>query len=89
MVNYQKNWASLGFDESDWAETGSDRLIDAMFAWGPEDTIRERIRQHLNAGADHVCIQPVAPSGDLTRAIWPCWRRWLPPTAVHTPDALH
>jgi probable F420-dependent oxidoreductase len=64
LENYQKNWASLGFDESDWAGSGSDRLIDAMFAWGPEDTIRERIRQHLDAGADQVCIQPIAPSGD-------------------------
>jgi probable F420-dependent oxidoreductase len=64
LTNYQKNWANLGFDESDWSGTGSDRLIDAMFAWGTEDAIRERIRQHLDAGADQVCIQPVAPSGD-------------------------
>jgi probable F420-dependent oxidoreductase len=64
LENYQKNWASLGFDESDWAGSGSDRLIDAMFAWGPEEAIRERIRQHLDAGADQVCVQPVAPTGD-------------------------
>ena len=67
MVNYQKNWASLGFDESDWSGTGSDRLIDAMFAWGSEDAIRERIREHLDAGADQLCIQPVAASGDHAR----------------------
>jgi hypothetical protein len=35
-----------------------------MFAWGPEEAIRERIRQHLDAGADQVCVQPVAPTGD-------------------------
>jgi probable F420-dependent oxidoreductase len=64
LVNYQKSWARLGFGESDWSGTGSDRLIDAMFAWGPEEAIRDRIRQHLDAGADQVCIQPVAPSGE-------------------------
>lgn len=64
LENYQKNWASLGFHESDWAGTGSDRLIDAMFAWGSEEAIRDRLQQHLDAGADHVCIQPVAPSGE-------------------------
>lgn len=67
LANYQANWARLGFDESDWSGTGSDRLIDAMFAWGPEDAIRERIRQHLDAGADQVCIQPVAPNGEHTQ----------------------
>jgi probable F420-dependent oxidoreductase len=64
LENYQKNWASLGFDESDWAGNGSDRLIDAMFAWGSEEAIRDRLQQHLDAGADQVCIQPVAPSGE-------------------------
>jgi len=64
LVNYQMNWKRLGFDERDWSGRGSDRLIDSMFAWGTEDTIRERIQQHIDAGADQVCIQPIAPSGD-------------------------
>lgn len=63
LENYQRNWATIGFGESDWAGDGSDRLIDAMFAWGNEDAIRGRVREHLDAGADQVCIQPVAPSG--------------------------
>lgn len=64
LGNYQKNWASLGFDESDWAGGGSDRLIDAMFAWRSEDAIRNRLQQHFDGGSDQVCIQPVAPSGE-------------------------
>ena len=64
LANYQASWARLGFGESDWSGAGSDRLMDAMFAWGSEDAIRERIQQHLDAGADQVCIQPIAPSGE-------------------------
>jgi len=59
--NYRANWRRLGFDDSDWANSqASDRLIDAMYAWGTEDTIRTRLQQHWDAGADHVCIQAVA-----------------------------
>jgi probable F420-dependent oxidoreductase len=55
--NYRNSMLRLGFDESDLANGGSDRLGDAVVAWGDESAIRERVRAHLNAGADHVCVQ--------------------------------
>ncbi len=57
LPNYYNNWARLGFAETDWADGGSDRLIDAIIAWGDDDAIAARVRQHWDAGADHVCIQ--------------------------------
>jgi len=42
---------------------GSDRFIDAMVAWGEDGAIRARIEEHWAAGADHVCIQTIAPEG--------------------------
>jgi probable F420-dependent oxidoreductase len=54
----------LGFSEEDFQDGGSDRLVDALVAWGDEDSIRERVREHLEAGATHVCIQPVPVTQD-------------------------
>ena len=39
---------------------GSDRLVDAIVAWGDEDVVRSRVEQHLAAGADHVCVQAIS-----------------------------
>jgi probable F420-dependent oxidoreductase len=61
---YRSNMLRLGFDESDLEDGGSDRLRDAVVAWGDEDVIRARVQAHLEAGADHVCIQTL-PSGEL------------------------
>jgi hypothetical protein len=47
---------------------GSDRLIDSIVAWGDEDAIRARIRAHWDAGADHVCIQPLRREGMVLSA---------------------
>jgi probable F420-dependent oxidoreductase len=58
-VNYVENMRSLGFEDADCAGGGSDRLIDAIVAWGDEDAIRARIQAHFDAGADHVCLQPL------------------------------
>jgi probable F420-dependent oxidoreductase len=63
LVNYQNCWRQLGFSESDWSNGGSDRLIDALVAWGDETAIGARIKAHWDAGADHVCIQPLAEAG--------------------------
>jgi probable F420-dependent oxidoreductase len=63
LTNYRANWSRLGFSEGDLAGAGSDRLIDAMVAWGSEAVIRGRIQAHFDAGADHVCIQPLHPDG--------------------------
>lgn len=57
LPNYANNFLRLGFDESDFKEGGSNRLVDAIIAWGDLDAIRNRIRAHHSAGADHVCIQ--------------------------------
>jgi probable F420-dependent oxidoreductase len=61
--NYQASWAAQGFGEEDWAKPGSDRLVDAMVAWGDADTLRRRVREMLAAGADHVAVIPLAPDG--------------------------
>jgi probable F420-dependent oxidoreductase len=57
LPNYTNNFLRLGFSEADFQNGGSDRLIDAIIAWGNLDQIRNRVRAHHLAGADHVCIQ--------------------------------
>jgi probable F420-dependent oxidoreductase len=57
LPNYTNNLRRLGFGDEDFAGGGSDRLVDALVAWGDEETIAGRIREHRDAGADHVCIQ--------------------------------
>jgi probable F420-dependent oxidoreductase len=61
LPNYTNNFLRGGFSESDFASGGSDRLIDSIIAWGDVKAIQSRVRAHLAAGADHVCIQ-VLPS---------------------------
>ena len=61
LVNYRENLLRLGFAASDLAGGGSDRLVDAMIAWGDPATIRRRVEEHWAAGADHVCIQALNP----------------------------
>ena len=65
--NYRNNWIRLGFTEADLADGGSNRFLDAMVAWGDDVTIQQRIQQHWDAGANHVCIQPLHPE----RQPWP------------------
>jgi probable F420-dependent oxidoreductase len=57
LSNYLNNWRRLGFSEDDIAKPGSNRLIDAVVAHGTPDDAAARLRQHLDAGADHVAIQ--------------------------------
>jgi probable F420-dependent oxidoreductase len=59
LPNYVNNWRRLGFTDTDFAGGGSDRLVDALIAWGDEKAIRARIDEHWKAGADHVCLQAV------------------------------
>jgi probable F420-dependent oxidoreductase len=71
LPNYTGNLLRFGFDEDDIAGTGSDRLVDAIVAWGDETAIAERVRAHHDAGADHVCIQVVGvPEGELPLDEW-------------------
>jgi probable F420-dependent oxidoreductase len=60
LPNYRDNLRTLGFDEEDVAGGGSDRLVDAVVAWGDVDAIARRVREHRQAGADHVCVQVVS-----------------------------
>jgi probable F420-dependent oxidoreductase len=64
LTNYRNNWQRLGFGNEDLAGGGSDRFLDAMVAWGTEVAIRQRIQAHFDAGASHVCIQPLHPDGE-------------------------
>jgi probable F420-dependent oxidoreductase len=63
LPNYRNNLVRLGFKESELDGGGSDRVIDAVVAWGDEQAIRKRVQAHFDAGADHVCIQPLNPAG--------------------------
>ena len=62
-VNYQASWEAQGFTADDWAQPGSDRLVDAMVAWGTADRLQARIAAHHAAGADHVAIIPLTAAG--------------------------
>lgn len=66
LPNYAANLRRQGFDEGDLAGGGSDRLVDAVVAWGDADAIRARLQEHLDAGADHVCIQVLSTDGSAT-----------------------
>ena len=57
LSNYVNNWLRLGFSEDDVRKPGSDRLIDAVVAYGTPEAIAARLNEHLEAGADHVAIQ--------------------------------
>jgi probable F420-dependent oxidoreductase len=57
LPNYTNNWLRLGFQEGDLSHGGSDKLIDAIVAWGDLKTVLSRVQEHHSAGADHVCIQ--------------------------------
>jgi probable F420-dependent oxidoreductase len=57
LSNYANNLLRLGFGEEDVAAAGTDRVIDAVIAWGDEEAIAARVREHFAAGADHVCVQ--------------------------------
>ncbi len=62
LPNYANNLRRLGWSDDDVADEGSDKLIDAVIAWGDVDTIVSRVKAHLDGGADHVCVQLRAES---------------------------
>ena len=68
LPNYRNNWLRIGFSEADLENGGSDRFLDAMVVWGDVETIQKRFDEHFDAGATHVCIQPVHEPGDLAAA---------------------
>jgi probable F420-dependent oxidoreductase len=76
LPNYTNNWRRQGFTDDDIANGGSDRLVDALFAWGDEAAIAKRVQEHRDAGADHVCIQVL--SKDPTQLTIDAWRALAP-----------
>jgi probable F420-dependent oxidoreductase len=77
LPNYTNALLADGFTDADLADGGSDRLVDALFAWGDEERIRQHLQRHLDAGADHVGVNvlPAAPYDTLQEA----WRRLAAP----------
>ena len=83
LPNYTNNLLRLGFEQSD-IDGGpgggpSDRLVDAIVVWGTPERIAARVREHFDAGADHVCLQVLADSADATVEGW----RILAPRLLH------
>jgi len=74
LPNYTNNFLRLGFTEEDIKGGGSDRLIDAIVAWGDLKSVQSRVQAHLDAGADHVCIQ--ALSGEANALPLREWREF-------------
>ncbi|OBG61145.1 MULTISPECIES: LLM class F420-dependent oxidoreductase [unclassified Mycobacterium] len=64
LSNYVNNWLRLGFSEADVRKPGSDKLIDAVVAYGTPEAIAQRLREHCDAGADHVAVQVLDAAGD-------------------------
>lgn len=69
LDNYVNSWRAMGFSDADFTNGGSDHLIDSVVGWGDENTLRKRIQEHLDAGADHVCFMPVAPDRSIDMRI--------------------
>jgi probable F420-dependent oxidoreductase len=73
LPNYAANLQRLGFDDDDLAGGGSDKLVDAVVAWGDVEAVVERVTAHREAGADHVCLQVL--DRDATAVPMAQWRR--------------
>jgi len=63
LPNYQNNLRQFGFGDEDFADEGSDRLVDALVCWGEPEKIAAHVQSHLDAGANHVCIQAYRADG--------------------------
>ncbi|CAB4879911.1 unannotated protein [freshwater metagenome] len=71
LPNYTNNLRRLGWGDDDLLNGGSDKLVDAIVVWGSLDTIVARVSAHLDAGADHVCVQVLPADGAaLPMAEW-------------------
>jgi probable F420-dependent oxidoreductase len=76
LPNYVNNLRRLGWDDDDLAAGGSDKLVDAIVAWGDEAAIAARVADHHAAGADHVCVQVI--DDDMTALPLPAWQTLAP-----------
>jgi probable F420-dependent oxidoreductase len=73
LPNYLNNWRRLGFSEEDITKV-TDRLVDGLFAWGTAEKVSGRIKEHLQAGADQVCIQVIHEHTATMRPPREAWR---------------
>lgn len=64
LPNYRNNWLRLGYTD-DQIDSGDPAFIDAVVAWGTAAQVQTRIQAHVDAGADHVCIQPLHPANPM------------------------
>jgi probable F420-dependent oxidoreductase len=69
LANYRNNWKRLGFSEEEVTFPGSDRLIDSLVAYGTPEAIAARLKEHLDAGADHVPVQVLTKDENLVSAL--------------------
>lgn len=69
LANYRNSWKRLGFTEEEVTRPGSDRLVDAVVAYGTLDQIAARLNEHLAAGADHVPVQILTKDENLIAAL--------------------
>lgn len=81
LPNYMRNFERMGFNDDDLASAGSDRMVDALVAWGDIDQVLNRVQAHLDAGADHVCVQFLSED----RLTFPvaAWRRLAAAAGIH------
>jgi probable F420-dependent oxidoreductase len=79
LPNYTNNLRRLGWDDDDLSGEGSDRLVDAIVAWGSLEQIKARVQAHLDAGANHVCVQ--VQTSDPQRLPMAEWRELASITA--------
>jgi probable F420-dependent oxidoreductase len=72
LPNYLNNLRRYGLTDDDFANGGSDRLVDTVLVWGDAEAVRNGVNAHLDAGADHVAVQALSASTDekLPRAEW-------------------
>jgi len=70
LPNYTNNLRRFGYEDNDFADGGSDHLIDGIVAWGDMDAIVARVQLMRDAGADHVCVQVIRADDDVPRADW-------------------
>ncbi len=70
LPNYTNNLRDFGFGDDDFTDNGSDRLVDAIVAWGDLDAIVRRVDAMRDAGADHVCVQVIRADDELPRSDW-------------------
>jgi methionine synthase I (cobalamin-dependent) len=68
LRNYTTNLLRHGFDESDVAAGGSDRLLDSVVPQGSPEAIAAVLQAHLDAGADHVAVQTLGEPGIPARS---------------------